>query len=189
MILNKVDLRFPIQTVLRPQNEKHRDFRGYAGKIVSGVLRTGDEILVLPSKIKSKIKSINIYNEKLNEAFAPMSVVVSLTDDIDISRGDMIVRVNNSPKTSQDIELMLCWLNNDSAKPRAKYSIMHTSNEQNAIIKEVIYKYNIDTLERDFEDKGLLMNDIAKVKIKTTKPLMVDSYRKNRSNRGCYFSR
>ena len=110
-----------------------------------------------------------------------MSVAITLEDDIDISRGDMITRSNNTPETVQDIEVMLCWLHNNSAKPRAKYSIRHTSNEQKAMIKEVVYKYDINTLERKKEDLSLNMNDIAKVKIRTTKPLMVDSYRENRS--------
>jgi sulfate adenylyltransferase subunit 1 len=179
--INKVDARFPVQTVLRPQNETHRDYRGYAGRIASGVLRKGDEITVMPSGFTSKIKSIDTFDKSLNEAFAPMSVSITLEDDIDISRGDMIVRSNNKPKASQDIEVMLCWLNNDAAKPRAKYVIRHTTNEQKAMIKEVVYKIDINSLGRNNEDKNLDMNDIAKVKIRTTKPLMLDSYRKNRT--------
>ena len=110
-----------------------------------------------------------------------VSMLLILEDDIDISRGDMIVRSNNKPEASQDIEVMLCWLHNNSAKPRAKYSIRHTSNEQKAMIKEVVYKYDINSLERNSEDKELQMNDISKVKIRTTKPLMIDSYRENRT--------
>ncbi|RLD27259.1 MAG: sulfate adenylyltransferase subunit CysN [Bacteroidetes bacterium] len=179
--INKVDARFPVQTVLRPQNETHRDFRGYAGRIASGVFRKGDEITIMPSGFTSKIKSIDTFDKSLNEAFAPMSVSITLEDDIDISRGDMIVRSNNKPEASQDIEVMLCWLNNDAAKPRAKYAIRHTTNEQKAMIKEVVYKIDINTLGRNNEDKNLGINDIAKVKIRTTKPLMVDSYRENRT--------
>ena len=109
-----------------------------------------------------------------------MSVSITLEDDIDVSRGDMIVRSNNKPEATQDIEVMLCWLNNNPAKPRAKYTIRHTSNEQKAMIKEVVYKIDINTLGRRTEDKDLNMNDICKVRIRTTKPLMVDSYRENR---------
>ncbi len=179
--INKIDARFPVQTVLRPQNETHRDYRGYAGRIVSGILRVGDEVTVMPSGFNSKIKSIDMFEKTIEEAFAPMSVSITLEDDIDISRGDMIVRSNNTSEASQDIEVMLCWLHNNPAKPRAKYSIRHTSNEQKAMIKEVVYKYDINSLERNNDNNELNMNDIAKVKIRTTKPLMVDSYRKNRA--------
>lgn len=179
--INKVDMRFPVQTVLRPQNDTHRDYRGYAGRLSSGIIRKGDNITVLPSGFTSKVKSIDTFDASLDEAFAPMSVSVTLEDDIDVSRGDMIVRTNNKPETTQDIDVMLCWLHNNSARPRAKYSIKHTSNDQKAMIKEIIYKININTLERDREDKNLSMNDIAKVKIRTTKPLMVDSYRDNKT--------
>ncbi|GGH37836.1 sulfate adenylyltransferase [Mangrovimonas yunxiaonensis] len=179
--INKVDARFPVQTVLRPQREGFIDYRGYAGRIASGVFRVGDEITVMPSGFTSKIKTIDAFNESLDEAFATMSVSITLEDDIDISRGDMIVRSNNTPDASQDLEVMLCWLNDAPAKPRAKYTIRHTSNEQKAMIKEVIYKIDINTLGRISDDKTLGMNDISKVKIRTTKPLMVDSYRENRT--------
>lgn len=179
--INKVDARFPVQTVLRPQSEGHIDYRGYAGRVASGIFRKGDEVTVMPSGFTSKIKSIDTLDNELEEAFAPMSVSITLEDDIDISRGDMIVRSNNKPEASQDIEVMLCWLNNNSAKPRTKYTIKHTSNDQKAMIKEVVYKYNVNTLERINNDNELNMNDICKVKIRTTKPLMVDSYRENRT--------
>ena len=179
--INKVDSRFPVQTVLRPQSEGHIDYRGYAGRVASGIFRKGDEVTVMPSGFTSKIKSIDTLDSELQEAFASMSVSMTLEDDIDISRGDMIVRSNNKPEATQDLEVMLCWLNNDSAKPRTKYTIKHTSNDQKAIIKEVIYKYNVNTLDRINDDKELNMNDICKVKIRTTKPLMVDSYRENRT--------
>jgi len=179
--MNKVDARFPVQTVLRPQREGFIDYRGYAGRVASGMFRVGDDIAVLPSGFTSKIKTIDTLDTSLEEAFAPMSVSITLEDDIDISRGDMIVRSNNKPEASQDIEVMLCWLGNNQAKPRAKYTIKHTSNEQTAMIKEVVYKFDINTLERKEDDKELNMNDISKVKIRTTKPLMVDAYRENRT--------
>ena len=179
--VNKVDARFPVQTVLRPQSEDFRDYRGYAGRVASGIFRKDDEVTVMPSGFTSKIKSIDTFEGEVSEAYAPMSVSITLEDDIDISRGDMIVRSNNKPEASQDIEVMLCWLNNSPAKPRAKYTIKHTSNDQKAMIKEVVYKIDINTLERNSEDKDLKMNDISKVKIRTTKPLMIDSYRENRT--------
>lgn len=178
--LNKIDARFPVQTVIRPQNESHRDYRGYAGRIASGVFRVGDEITVMPSGFTSKIKSIDLFDINLEEAYAPMSVTMTLEDDIDISRGDMIVRSNNKPEASQDIEVMLCWLHNQSAKPNTRYTIQHTTNQQKAMIKEVVYKIDIKTLDRKAEVNSLNMNDICKVKIRTTKPLMIDSYRENR---------
>ena len=179
--INKIDARFPIQTVLRPQNETHRDYRGYAGRVASGIIRVGDDITVMPSGFTSKIKSIDTLGASLEQAYAPMSVSITLEDDIDVSRGDMIVKSNNKPESSQDIEVMLCWLHNDAAKPRAKYMIKHTSNEQTAMIKEVVYKIDINTLGRNTENKDLGMNDISRVRIRTTKPLMVDSYRENRT--------
>lgn len=190
--INKIDARFPVQTVIRPQNETHRDYRGYAGRIESGILRKGDKITVLPSGFTSKIKSIDsaprkssedsVYTEvqSLDEAFAPMSVSITLEDDIDISRGDMIVRANNQPRVEQEFDLMLCWLNNSSARPNAKYTIRHTTNEQKAKIKNVLYKMDINKLERNTEDKQINMNDICRVTIRTTKPLMIDEYRDNR---------
>ena len=179
--INKVDSRFPVQTVLRPQREGFIDYRGYAGRVVGGIFRVGQEVTVMPSGFTSKIKSIDTFDGELEEAYAPMSVSITLEDDIDVSRGDMIVRSNNKPRALQDIEVMLCWLNNNPAKPRAKYTIKHTSNDQKAMIKEIIHKIDINTLERITDDKELNMNDISKVKIRTTKPLMVDEYRENRT--------
>lgn len=178
--INKIDARFPIQTVIRPQSVGFIDYRGYAGRIASGIFRPNDEVVVLPSGFSSKIQSIDTAEGPVNEAFAPMSVSMTLTDDIDISRGDMIVKAQNRPECVQDLDLMICWLGNKPAMPRAKYTLMHTSNEQKAIIKEVIYKVDINTLERNHADSTLNMNDIARVTIRTTKPIMIDSYRDNR---------
>jgi len=179
--INKVDARFPVQTVIRPQRDGFLDYRAYAGRLPSGILRTGDEVTVLPSGFTSSIKSIQGPSGKLEEAVAPMSVAIELSDDIDVGRGDMIARSNNKPEASQDIEVMLCWLDDAAAGPRTKYTIMHTSNEQTAMIKEVIYKIDINTLGRINDDNELRMNDICKVRIRTTKPLMIDSYRENRN--------
>ncbi|QHI35459.1 Bifunctional enzyme CysN/CysC [Kordia antarctica] len=178
--INEASVRFPIQTILRPQNEVDQDYRRYVGRLASGVLRKGDEITVLPSGLTSKVKTIYKYDKDMQEVFAPMSISIALEDNIDISRGDMIVKSNNKPNIVQDIEVMLCWLHTDAAKPRAKYFIKQTTNEQKAIIKEIIYKIDIKTLEKDYECEGLKMNDICKVKLKITKPLMVDLYKENR---------
>lgn len=182
--INKIDARFPVQTVIRPQNEDHRDYRGYAGRVASGIYRVGDEVAVLPSGFTSRIKSINAGEQEVMEAYAPMSISITLEEDIDVSRGDMIVKKNNQPETVQEFDVMLCWLNREPAKPRAKYAIMHTSHEERAMIKEVVYKMNINTFERDNEDKNLAVNDIARVKIRTTRMLMLDSYRENRNTGG-----
>jgi len=178
--LNKIDARFPVQTVLRPQSEGFIDYRGYAGRVASGIFRPGDDIVVMPSGFPSKIKSIDTIDGALEEAYAPMSISITLEDDVDVSRGDMIVKANNKPDALQEFDAMLCWLNNDAAKPRAKYTIVHTSNEQKAMIKEVLYKIDINSYSREEEDKNLNMNDIARIKIRTTRPLMVDEYRDNR---------
>ncbi|GHA30118.1 sulfate adenylyltransferase subunit 1 [Salinimicrobium marinum] len=178
--INKIDARFPVQTVLRPQSQEHRDYRGYAGRVASGIYRVGDEIAVLPSGFTSIIKSINAGEQEISEAYAPMSISITLEDDIDVSRGDMIVKKNNQPEMEQEFDVMLSWLANEPAKSRAKYIVQHTSKEERAMIKEVVYKMDINSFERDNEDKSLSMNDIARVKIRTTRRLMLDSYRDNR---------
>ncbi len=178
---NHIDCRFPVQTVIRPQTDAYHDYRGYAGRIVGGVFKPGDEISVLPSGFTSKIKSIDTYNGAVEEAFAPMSVTITLEDDIDISRGDMIVRQNNQPEPKQDIEVMLCWLNEKELMLRAKYMIRHTSSEAKAMIKNIRYKLDINTLHRNEKDKAISANDICRATLRTTKPLLVDSYRVNRN--------
>ena len=178
--INKIDARFPVQTVLRPQREGFIDYRGYAGRVASGIFRPGDKVTVMPSGFTSTIKSIDTFEGELKEAYAPMSVSITLENDIDVSRGDMIVKTTNQPKSVQEFDTMLCWLNNNSARPKTKYTILHTSNEQKAMIKDIMYKIDINTYSREEENKELNMNDIARVKIRTTRPLMVDKYRDNR---------
>ena len=178
--INKIDARFAVQTVLRPQREGFIDYRGYAGRVASGILRPNDEVTILPSGFTSKIKTIDTFEGEIEEAFAPMSVSITLEDDIDISRGDMIVKTHNMPEIKQEFDAMLCWLNNSPARDRAKYTIMHTTNEQKAMIKEVLYKIDVNTYNRNEEDKQLKMNDITRVTIRTTRPLMIDEYRDNR---------
>lgn len=178
--INKIDARLPIQTVIRPQHGEFIDYRGYAGRVASGIFRTGDEVVVLPSGFSSKIKSIETPDGSIDEAFAPMSISVTLEDDIDVSRGDMIAKKNNQPKVTQDFDAMICWLNGSTAKPRAKYAILHANNEQKAMIKNVVYKININNYAREEENKDLNMNDIARISLRTTRPLMIDEYRDNR---------
>ena len=177
---NKIDARFPVQTVLRPQREGFIDYRGYAGRIASGIFRPGDDVVVLPSGFTSQIKTIERGSEAVAQDFAPMSVAITLTDDIDVSRGDMIVKANNQPRTTQEFDAMLCWLDSAPARPRAKYSILHCSNAQKAMIKEVVYRIDVNTLNREEASQDLAMNTIARVSIRTTRPLMVDGYRDNR---------
>lgn len=175
-----VNARFPVQTVIRPKTDEHHDYRGYAGRVAGGVWKPGDEVMVLPSGFSSKIKSIDSFDGPLKEAFSPMSVTMSLEDEIDISRGDMLVRPNNQPRVLQDLDVMLCWLNNQALQPRAKYLLKHTSNEARCMVKEILYKVDINTLHRMEEEKEIGMNDIARVRLRTTKPLFVDDYNDNR---------
>lgn len=181
---NHIDCRFPVQYVIRPQQKEHHDFRGYAGRIAGGVFKPGDEVKILPSGFNSKIKSIEFPSEKgvehLKEAFSPMSVTMTLETDIDISRGDMIVRENNVPHVSQDIDLMICWMNERKLIPGGKYSVRHTTKDVRCIVKEIRYKVDINTLHRNEVDKEIKMNDIGRIRIRTTQPLFYDSYRKNR---------
>jgi len=178
--INYVDSRFPIQHVIRPQIEKYHDYRGYAGRIASGTFKKGDKITVLPSGFTSEIKSIDTMTGSMDEAFAPQSVVITLTDDLDISRGDMIVREGKMPESGQDLEMMICWLNEKPMIPNGKYWVKHAASDARCIIKDVPFKININTLERNYEDKSVGLNEIARLKIRTTKPLLYDPYRRNR---------
>lgn len=178
---NHVDSRFPVQWVVRPQSEKYPDYRGYGGRVEGGVFKPGDEIMALPSGFTSKIKNIHNFDEEIEEAFQPMSVSITLEDEIDISRGDMICKPDNQPKTGQDIDLMVCWLNKEELKPGGKYAIKHTTKDARCIIKDVKYKVDINTLHRSEEDTNIGLNDIGRISIRTTEPLFYDSYSKNRS--------
>ncbi|AHM59920.1 sulfate adenylyltransferase, large subunit [Flammeovirgaceae bacterium 311] len=178
---NHVDSRFPVQYVIRPQSDKHHDYRGYAGRIAGGVFKPGDEVMALPSGFTSRIQSIDTLNGPLEEAFAPMSVTMTLEDDIDISRGDMLVKPNNQPKTEQDIELMICWLNQKPLQPKGKYILIHTTKSCKCIIKEIRYKVNINTLHKIEDDLSLGLNEIGRISLRTTEPLFFDSYNRNRA--------
>ncbi len=179
--VNHIDFRFPIQTVLRPHSDQHHDYRGYAGLISSGIIRVGDEITVLPSQLQSKIKNIHCGQSQLKEAFAPQSVSIELEDDIDISRGDMIVKNNNQPFNNQEIDAMICWMGENPLRLNGKYGIQHTTRIGKCLIKEIVYKIDLDELNRIEGTTALNKNDIARIKIKTTTPLFFDSYRKNRT--------
>ena len=178
---NHIDCRFPIQTIIRPQSKEFPDFRGYAGRIAGGVFKPGDEVMALPSGFTSKIDKIFIKDKEIEEAFSPMSVCMTLQDDIDISRGDMIVRANNSPKAQQDIDLMICWMNEKKLVLNGKYSIKHTSKNARCIVKEIKYKMDINNLHRLENDKEIGLNDIARISIRTTSPLFIDEYKRNRN--------
>ncbi|MBK8848481.1 MAG: sulfate adenylyltransferase subunit CysN [Bacteroidetes bacterium] len=178
--INHIDCRFPVQYVIRPREDKWHDYRGYAGRIASGIFRKGDKVSVLPSGFKSTIKSIDLFDKSLDEGFAPQSVSITLEDDIDISRGDMIVRENNIPNSGQDIEMMMCWFSETPMQLNGKYTVRHTSRETKCIIKEVRYRVDVNTYNRNEDDKSIGMNDICRINLRTQLPLFYDSYRKNR---------
>lgn len=178
--INFDDARFPVQYVIRPMKDEYHDYRGYAGRIEGGVFHTGDKVKVLPSGLTSKIKSIDVFEGHVEEAFAPQSITLSLEDDIDISRGDLIIKDNGLPKSGQDIEMMMCWFHEKPMVLGGKYTLKHTTNDLRCVIRDVNYKIDVNTLEHIEGDKKVGLNDIAKITLKTTKPLYYDSYRKNR---------
>ena len=178
---NLIDPRFPVQYVIRPLTDAHHDYRGYAGRVASGIFRKGDEVLLLPSGFTTRIRRIDTYDGELEEAVPPMSVTLLLEDDFDLGRGDMIVREHNKPEVTQDIEVMICWFSDRPLQPNGKYILKHTGSEVRCIIREVRYKLDINTLSRNQHDLNIGMNDIARVFLRTTRPLFTDSYRKNRT--------
>lgn len=177
---NHVDCRFPVQSVIRPHTLEHQDFRGFAGRIDGGVFKAGDKIKVLPSGFVSSVRTIELNGEMISEAFAPMSVTMTLADEIDVSRGDMIVRENNVPEVGQDIDVIVTWMSTIPLQVRSKVVIKHTTNECVGLIKEVKYKVDINTLHRIEGVDSIDMNDIGRISIRTSKPLFYDSYKKNR---------
>jgi sulfate adenylyltransferase subunit 1 len=177
---NHIDARFPVQYVVRPQTKEHQDFRGYAGRVAGGIFRPGDEVMIMPSGFNTKIKTIELGGAQLTEAFAPMSVTITLEDEIDISRGDVIAKPNNHPQSDQDIDLMLCWMNQRPVNLNTKFFVRHTTKEVRGVLKEIQYKLDINSLKRIENATELSMNEIARVKIRTAQPLAFDGYRKNR---------
>ena len=177
---NLVDCRFPVQFVIRPNTDEFHDYRGYAGRVAGGIFKKGDKVLLHPSGLTSTIKSIMTFDGKIEQAFPPMSVTLLLEDDVDCSRGDMIVRENNQADVSQDLDLMICWFNQKPLQARGKYTLMHTTQEARCVIKEVAYKLDVNTLHRNLDDLNIGMNDIARIKIRSTRPLFTDPYSSNR---------
>jgi sulfate adenylyltransferase subunit 1 len=182
---NLVDVRFPVQYVIRPQSSIITDYRGYAGQVASGVLKPGDEVMVLPSGFTSRVSAIETADGPVEEAYPPMSVTVRLEDEIDISRGDMICRPNNSPAVAQDIDAMICWM--DETRPMtvgAKYAIKHTTRSARAVVRDLNYRLDINTLHRNESATELRLNEIGRVRLRTTVPLLADPYRRNRTTGG-----
>ena len=180
--INHEDFRFPVQFVIRPQSKDWPDYRGYGGRIAGGAVKVGEMVKVLPSGFTSKVKTIDLFKDTFKEAFAPQSVTLTLEDDIDISRGDMIVKENDHIIISQDVDMMICWFNERKLVSRGKYVIRHTTADARCMVTSIDYKMNINTLEEDHEDKEIGMNDIARIKVRSTKPLYFDSYRRNRNS-------
>ena len=178
---NHVEARFPVQWVIRPHSDEYHDFRGFAGRVAGGVFKAGDDVTVLPSGFTTKIKAIESMDGPQQEVFAPMSATITLEDEIDMSRGDMLVKANNQPVPTQDIDAMVCWFSSD--KPlagRGKYILRHTTKEVKAIVTEVCYKININTLRKIEDDLTLNLNDIGRIKVRSSAPLIADSYKSNR---------
>ncbi|MGN6264693.1 MAG: sulfate adenylyltransferase subunit 1 [Ginsengibacter sp.] len=182
--VNLDDARFSVQYVIRPQAAELHDYRGYAGKIISGIYKKGDHVTILPSGTQSKIKSIETGGEEVDEAYALQSVVLHLEDDIDISRGDMIVPTSNQPRTDQEFEVLLCWMDNKPLIPGNKYLLQLNSNRVKAVIKEIEYQLDVNTFDKNYSPEKAVLNDIIKAKIKTASPVSFDSYEKLRQNGG-----
>jgi bifunctional enzyme CysN/CysC len=181
---NLVDVRFPVQYVIRPQSNSHVDYRGYAGQVAGGVLKAGDEVMVLPSGFTSTIASIETADGPVAEAFPPMSVTVRLADELDVSRGDMICRPHNQPSVAQDIDAMVCWMAEEPLAPGQKLAVKHTTRSARALVKDLQYRLDVNTLHRDESASSLGLNDVGRVRLRTTVPLLADEYRRNRQTGG-----
>ncbi|MEP6951492.1 MAG: GTP-binding protein, partial [Ginsengibacter sp.] len=182
--INLSDARFSVQYVIRPQAEELHDYRGYAGKVISGVYKKGDKIIVLPSGIESTIKAIEIGGKEIEEAYTLQSVVIHLEDDVDVSRGDMIVPVNNQPALEQEFEVLMCWMDNKPLIPGNKYLLQINSRVVRSVVKEIEYKLDVNTLQKNYSPEKAVLNDIIKATIKTASPVAFDSYKKIRQNGG-----
>ncbi len=178
---NLIDARFPVQYVIRPMSHDHHDYRGYAGEVASGMFRPGDEVMVLPSGFTTTVAGIDRYGGPVTEAFPPMSVSIRLADDLDISRGDMICRPNNTPTATQDVDAMVCWFSERPMQPGTVYAIKHTTRTARAKVQDLHYRLDVNSLHRDEQHKALAMNDMGRVSLRTTVPLFVDEYRRNRA--------
>lgn len=178
---NLVDVRFPVQYVIRPQDDSWHDYRGYAGQVASGVMKPGDDVMVLPSGFTSTVAAIETMDGPVDEAFPPMSVTVRLTDNIDVSRGDMLSRPNNQPDAVQDVEAVICWMHEQPMDPNGFYRIKHTTRDARAKVSELLYRLDVNTLHRDTEATTLSLNDVGRIRLRTTVPLFVDRYERNRT--------
>jgi bifunctional enzyme CysN/CysC len=182
---NLVDVRFPVQYVVRPQSTTVSDYRGYAGTVAGGVMKPGDEVMVLPSGFTTRIEAIDTADGPVDEAFPPMSVVVRLADELDVSRGDMICRPHNAPRAAQDVEALICWMDEqESIVPGKKYALKHTTRNVRTVVKDIQYRLDVNSLHRDEAAGSLGLNEIGRVTLRTTQPLFVDSYRRNRATGG-----
>ena len=179
---NHVDARFPVQWVIRPHSDRHHDFRGFAGRVAGGVFKLGDEITALPSGFTTKISKIMLGEKEIEEAFFPQSVTIQLEDEIDISRGDMLVKPNNQPNSSQDLDARICWFSGSKKLTQGgKYLIKHTTKTVQAMISEITYKVDVNSLRKNEEDIEFNMNDIGRIKFRTSEPVFYDTYRRNRN--------
>jgi bifunctional enzyme CysN/CysC len=181
---NLIDVRFPVQYVIRPQSDAFHDYRGYAGQVASGVLKPGDDVMVLPSGLTSRIAAIDTADGPIAEAYAPMSVTVRLEDNLDVSRGDLICRPHNAPRVTQDVEAMVCWMTDKPLRRGTKLALKHTTRSARAVVRELRYRLDVNTLHRDEDAGELTLNDIGRVKLRTTQPLFADEYRRNRTTGG-----
>jgi bifunctional enzyme CysN/CysC len=181
---NLIDVRFPVQWVIRPQTDEHHDFRGYAGQIAAGVFKKGDEVVILPSGKRTRIKRIETFDGELETASPPLSVTMQLEDDIDVSRGDMISRPRNQPTVTQEFEAMVCWMTDQPLRAGSRYALKHTTRSVKAVVEDVRYRIDVNSLHRDEASDELTLNEIGRVRIRTSQPLLLDEYRHSRTTGG-----
>jgi len=177
---NLIDVRFPVQWVIRPQSAEHPDYRGYAGQVAGGVLRPGDEVTALPSGLSTKITNIEQLGEPVDAAFAPMSVTVHLADDVDVSRGDMLCRPNNQPIVGQDLDAMICWMTDRPLAAKGRYALKHTTRWTRAVVTDILYRLDVNTGHRDEAAREFRLNDLGRIRLRTTAPVLYDPYKRNR---------
>jgi bifunctional enzyme CysN/CysC/sulfate adenylyltransferase subunit 1 len=178
---NLLDARFPVQWVIRPQTDELHDYRGYAGQIAGGIFKPGDEVLVMPSGRASRISRIETFDGDVEEAFPPMSVVMHLDDDVDVSRGDLICRPHNHPQPTREIDATICWMAEKPLRPGAKLAIKHTTRSARVVVDDLRYRLDVNTLHRDLEASELVLNEIGRVTLRASAPLIVDPYRRHRA--------
>jgi bifunctional enzyme CysN/CysC len=181
---NLIDVRFPVQWVIRPLRHEHHDYRGYAGQVAGGVIKPGDEVVVLPSGVGTRIRDVHAFDGPIEEAFPPMSVVVTLEDDVDASRGDMLARPHNRPTVGQEFDAMLVWLSSTPMRRGGRYAIKHTTRSTKAIVSELRYRVDVNTLHRDEAAEALALNEVGRAHVRTAQPLLYDPYRRNRATGG-----